>query len=196
VATVSLGGVVLVLGLITLGALLVGFLGYTATSRIYSFTTGGSELSDLLRGLPLMRNFFSKPEDEGVEIEEIEEDTPEANLKANNESSPAYLVKSPPQVDDDLLLAEDDAESLIGDEDEDKGNPEDDEDEGNVDDDAVSSDLSSHGTMDDDNPDDDDDSAAQETQSDEGDHKIIQTLEPHQELELSPARQEIIAQAD
>lgn len=61
-ASVTFGGVVLVVGLVTLFFALMGSAGYFTTSKIYSFLTG-KELKDLFRFLPLIGTFFDKEEE-------------------------------------------------------------------------------------------------------------------------------------
>jgi hypothetical protein len=65
VASLTFGGVILVVGIVALFFALLGSAGYFTTSKIYSFITG-KELKDLFRFLPLFGTFFDKDEEENL----------------------------------------------------------------------------------------------------------------------------------
>ncbi|CAL8143166.1 unnamed protein product [Orchesella dallaii] len=88
VATVIFGGVILIVGFITLTAILIGMLGYFTTNQAYLVVTGKSKIFRLIRKLPLIRRFFPNPPTKNTETPSVI-DHDNVQLQSSSTSSPS-----------------------------------------------------------------------------------------------------------
>ncbi|ODM94043.1 Promethin [Orchesella cincta] len=153
VATIIFGGVILIVGFVTLTAILIGMLGYFTTNQAYLVITGKSQVFRLIRKLPFIGRFFPEPppnnttdtpsasDHDNVQLQaSTKNSSPSANGKISNGYGPHHgnhyehhdnddledMLDSDEEDDEDEIEVDEDlvTDSDLGEDEQDLGNQE------------------------------------------------------------------------